>query len=85
MGSQIRLIVDNPAPTRAQLVHEAVLGAAHASFPWGVMHLGVAQVLQKILWTEHGLPHFAAEVRLAFRVQNDEADNLTASTPRGMA
>jgi hypothetical protein len=81
----LRLIVDNPAPTREQLVEEAVRAAANAAFSWGVLNLGMAQVLQKILWTDHGLRHFCFEVRLAFHVQNDETQNLTASTPRGLA
>jgi hypothetical protein len=80
----LRLIVDNPTRTREMLVEDAVRAAAHAQFPWGVMHLGMAQVLQKILWTETGLYHFCCEVRLAFQIQNGD-ENEIASIPRGLA
>ena len=83
MAAILRLVSDNPTPDRAALIEDAVRAAAHACFPWGVQNLGMAQVLQKILWTQHGVPLFVGEVLIAWRVQNDW--NETASTPRGLA
>ena len=80
----LKLVVDNVPPSRAERVDEAVRAAAHAEFPWGVMNLGMAQVLQKVLWTGYGLDHFAGEVQLAWRIQNDPAPDFEHSSGRAL-
>ncbi len=82
MAAALRLVSDNPAPNRAALIEDAVRAAAHAEFPFGIQNMGLAQVLQKVLWTHNSAEQFASDVLVAWRVQNDP--NEAASTPRGL-
>jgi len=85
MPAALRLVSDNTATQncRAQLIEDAVRAAAHAEFPFGVQNMGIAQVLQKVIWAPHSAEQFASDVLVAWRVQNDP--NEAASTPRGLA